>query len=199
MPRQKSLSNLVKKHEAIARRNQAMQERSIKRSQSSPGLTSHAPLPVVDDDDEFHVSNPPSQRRLWEAGTSFLYDEDGDVVCFGDLFPSLPTSKWKAETIHEEGSGSEAEDVATRDDTVDQGPPPRTVVFFIRSFWCGMCQDYTLASIARLDPLYLKQNNISIAVIGPGHWKMLKPYRELFKCPFPFYTDPTRKLYRTMG
>jgi len=197
MPRQKSLVNLMRKHEAIAARKQV----GLTRSLSHPRIRSvETPLPVVDGDNEFHVSNPPSQRRMWEAATSFLYDEDGNIVCFGDLFPPTPSRLLRNQTITEEDEeGGEGEPSNHYNFDTDDRPPPRTVVFFIRSFMCGMCQDYTLASIARLDPVLLKERNVSVAVIGPGHWKVLKPYRELFKCPFPFYTDPTCRLYRTMG
>lgn len=139
------------------------------------------PGPIIDlEKEKWSMSSRPSQRRMWTAGTSFLYDEDGNVLCFGDLFPR---SDWK-----QKSSDDEAE-----------GPPPRTVLFFIRSFWCGACQDYTLASIAQLDQELLKRHNVRVAVIASGHWKMLRPYRTLFKCPFPFYTDPTRKIYQIMG
>jgi hypothetical protein len=183
--RQNSLSNLARRHEAALGRTSVLSHKSL----SVRWSQDTTPLPILEEQ-KFHVSNPTSQRRMWEAATSFLFDEDGNAICFGDLLP-----KTVDDDIEEEEKDS---DGALRAPSTS-GPPPRAVVFFIRSFWCGLCQDYTLASIARLDPQVLKKHNVSVAVIGPGHWKILKPYRELFKCPFPFYTDPTRKLYRAMG
>jgi hypothetical protein len=87
------------------------------------------------------------------------------------------------------------QDVGLRTDR----PQPKTVVFFIRTFYCGQCQDYTLASIAHIDPDALKRHNIRLVIISNGNWRHIKPYRELFKCPFPIYVDASRKLYRHMG
>ncbi len=37
--------------------------------------------------EEFSVDRLPSKRNLWEAGTCFVRDEEGKLVCFGDFFP----------------------------------------------------------------------------------------------------------------
>jgi hypothetical protein len=130
------------------------------------------PEPEVDE--VFDVWRPPSQRRLWEAGTCTIRNEDGNLIPFSDLFP-----KWE--------------------DAPANGPPPRVMLVFLRHFWCGPCQDYTLESISTLDTKMLAANNIKVYVLGSGHWKLLKPYRQLFRCPFPFFTDGPRRLYSLLG
>ncbi|WVQ76472.1 hypothetical protein IAR50_006140 [Cryptococcus sp. DSM 104548] len=78
-------------------------------------------------------------------------------------------------------------------------PGQKTVIFFIRSFWCGQCQDYTLASISILSKQELDRAGVRVVIIGHGNWKVLKAYRELFNCPFDIYVDGPRRLYRLMG
>ncbi|KAK4684869.1 hypothetical protein P7C73_g5294, partial [Tremellales sp. Uapishka_1] len=137
------------------------------------------PPRVVDDDDDdetFSVNKIPSKRQLWDAGTLFLKDEEGELVCFGDFFPQAERGKGKANKVEQ-----------------------KTVVFFIRHFWCGQCQDYTLASLALLDPVALEKAGIRVIVISNGSWKIIKRYRELFNCPFPIYVDGPRRLYQLMG
>ncbi|RXK37284.1 hypothetical protein M231_05426 [Tremella mesenterica] len=77
--------------------------------------------------------------------------------------------------------------------------PPKTIVFFIRHFWCGQCQDYTLASLGLLDPEALARKNIRVVVISNGSWKIIKAYRKVFNCPFPIYVDGPRRLYGLLG
>lgn len=125
-------------------------------------------------DVEFSVDKVVSRDRVIEASTCFVRDENGLPVCFGDLLP--------------------------HPGPVEAGKPtPKTVVFFIRTFWCGQCQDYTLASISILSPEALERAGIKVVIIGHGSWKVLKAYRRLFKCPFPIYVDGPKKLYSLMG
>lgn len=127
--------------------------------------------PEPEADEVFSVWRLPSQRRMWEAGTCFLRDENGEVIPFSDLFP-LRTGA---------------------------SPEPRTVVFFIRQFWCGMCQDFISGSVAQLDPAVMAAHNIRVVVIGDGPWQVLKSYRSVLNCPFEMYTDGPRHLYHLLG
>lgn len=130
--------------------------------------------PEPEADEVFDVWRPPSQRRLWEAGTCTIRNEDGELLPFSDLFP-----KWE--------------------DAKPNGPVPRTMFIFLRHFWCGPCQDYTLESISALDPKLLAAHNVKVYIIGSGHWKLIKSYRTLFDCPFPFFTDGPRRLFGLLG
>lgn len=135
--------------------------------------------PEDDEDEAFSITRPPSQRRLWEAAQCLLTDETGKEVTFGSLMPSWP-----------EGLAPSQRDASLT---------PRTIVLFIRHFWCGSCQDYMLHSVAKLDPEVLEKHNVKVVVIACGGWKTIKSYRSLFKCPFPMYADSPRKLYTLMG
>ncbi|EIW67879.1 hypothetical protein TREMEDRAFT_18577, partial [Tremella mesenterica DSM 1558] len=121
--------------------------------------------------DDFSVDQIPTKSQLWEAAMCFVRDEEGQLVPFQNLFPLTET------TYH----------------------PPKTIVFFIRHFWCGQCQDYTLASLGLLDPDALARKNIRVVVISNGSWKIIKAYRKVFNCPFPIYVDGPRRLYGLLG
>ena len=131
-----------------------------------------------EEDESFSIDRIPSKRRLFEAGTLFLRDENGDLVSFGDMFPKTPLSTAEGEPTP---------------------PMPRTVIFFIRHFWCGQCQDFMFASLSQLDPVAIEKAGIKVIVISNGSWKIIKSYKELFKCPFPIYVDGPRKLYSLLG
>lgn len=52
----------------------------------------------------------------------------------------------------------------------------RTIVCFIRHFWCSLCQDY-VDSIARVKPAILEKYGMKLIVISNGSWKMIKGYK----------------------
>lgn len=164
-----------------------------------------------EDEEGFSVSRPPSKRKLWEAGTHFIRDEEGRLVYFGDLFPRWgedntkpPPSQTKAQYIvsGSKASSKRSADLESSSDNtqpISDLPTPKTVLFFIRNFWCGQCQDYMFASVMQLDPEALAKANIRVAVISTGSWKFIKKYRKLTKCPFPVYVDGAKRLYDLMG
>ncbi|KAG6374342.1 hypothetical protein JVT61DRAFT_4371 [Boletus reticuloceps] len=41
--------------------------------------------------------------------------------------------------------------------------------------------------------------NVNLAVIGNGSYNMIKSYRQIFRTPFTFYTDPTLRIYKALG
>jgi len=155
--------------------------RSRKDKSADPGEgTKTATSAQVDpeEDESFSVDRIPSKRRLFEAGTLFLRDENGDLVSFGDMFPKTPLTIGEDQPLP---------------------PMPRTVIFFIRHFWCGQCQDFMFASLSQLDPVAIEKAGIKVIVISNGSWKIIKSYKKLFKCPFPIYVDGPRKLYSLLG
>ncbi|WWD22297.1 hypothetical protein CI109_106788 [Kwoniella shandongensis] len=170
------------------------------------------------EDEEFDVNRIPSKRRLWEAGTCFLKDEEGQLVCFGDFFPRWEDSTTvTTDDLHQQHQTNSATleindsttfmEKSTSEDpahnasrpTTSKTPVHKTVIFFIRHFWCGQCQDYTFASLSLLDPVALEKAGIRVVIVSNGSWKMIKAYRRLFKCPFPIYVDGPRRLYQLMG
>ncbi|SNX85718.1 uncharacterized protein MEPE_04427 [Melanopsichium pennsylvanicum] len=74
----------------------------------------------------------------------------------------------------------------------------RTLVCFLRHWWCGFCQQFAM-SIRNIDPLPLKKANLDFVIIGQGDWHVIKAYREVMKVPYPMYADPKRNVYRALG
>jgi hypothetical protein len=133
----------------------------------------------------FSVDGLPPRDNLLEAATCFVKDEDGNSVCFGDFFPKNAAELDTAST-----TGS----VSTHSPTIR-----KTVVFFLRNMFCGQCADYSVASLAILDPKAIEAAGIRIIVMGPGGYEYLKKYREIYKCPFPMYSDNKRNVYKLLG
>ena len=91
----------------------------------------------------------------------------------------------------------------------------RTVVIFIRHFWCPLCQDYmsSLTSLAHPDMMYTtppsspspgpdvksEVEQVQLVVISNGAQAYLPKYRQLFSMPFSMYTDPSLALYVALG
>jgi hypothetical protein len=74
-----------------------------------------------------------------------------------------------------------------------------TVVCFIRHFYCPFCSDYMISLVATANPDALREANVELVIISDGSPKMIAAYRKIFKCTFPIFTDPTRKLYCALG
>ena len=90
----------------------------------------------------------------------------------------------------------------------------RTIVIFIRHFWCPLCQDYmtSLTSMAHPDMMYATPRPLSLVgagsenaeqvqlvVISNGAHSFLPKYKQLFDVPFSMYTDPSLMLYQALG
>ncbi|KAI0072759.1 hypothetical protein K474DRAFT_1604503 [Panus rudis PR-1116 ss-1] len=75
----------------------------------------------------------------------------------------------------------------------------RTIVIFIRHFWCAMCQDYMYSIRKNVEPNALKRAGVSLVIIGNGSPGMVKSYRNIFRMPFDLYTDPTLRLHAALG
>ena len=153
------------------------------------------------EDETFSVDRLPTKRRLWEVGTCFLRNEDGQLVCFGDLFPRWDEGH-EGRVLRNNASllrSKDREAEKAKSASIASRRSPKTVVFFIRHFWCGQCQDYTFASLSLLDPVAIAAAGIRVIIISNGSWKIIKSYRKLFNCPFPIYVDGPRRLYQLLG
>lgn len=75
----------------------------------------------------------------------------------------------------------------------------KTVVIFIRHFWCPLCQDYMFSIANTVDPQVLKQSGINFVIISNGSYNMIKSYRQIFRTPYAVYTDPSSRLYGILG
>jgi AhpC/TSA antioxidant enzyme len=78
----------------------------------------------------------------------------------------------------------------------------RTLILFIRHFFCGNCQEY-LRSLAKSIPASSLPSDLDIKIIGCGSHTLITSYIEQLACspPFPYsiYAEPTKKLYELLG
>ncbi|KAI1794684.1 AhpC/TSA antioxidant enzyme-domain-containing protein [Ganoderma leucocontextum] len=74
----------------------------------------------------------------------------------------------------------------------------KTIVVFIRHFWCGSCQQYVI-QLASVRKEALEQASARLVVIGCGDWKLIKEYCGLTDFKGGMYADPSRKLYHAFG
>ncbi|KAL4901236.1 hypothetical protein BDW74DRAFT_87151 [Aspergillus multicolor] len=76
----------------------------------------------------------------------------------------------------------------------------RTLVIFVRHFFCGSCQEYLQRLSDTITPEVLSGlPSTSIAIVGCGDPSLIDYYAESTHCPYPMYCDPSRKLYDTLG
>lgn len=60
----------------------------------------------------------------------------------------------------------------------------KTVVVFIRHFWCPLCQDYMYSLTSTASQEMLRQNGLNLIVIGNGSHSMIKSYRSTWSHGF---------------
>lgn len=124
----------------------------------------------------FSIDRCPSESLLREAAKMTIVDEYGQSLPFEALIPHQPDWQRTAST-----------------------PPPRTVIFFSGSFWCGPCQEYILHSVSHLNPDVCASANVNVVLISCGSWRLSKRFREVTNCPFTVYVDSNRSLYKLFG
>jgi hypothetical protein len=81
---------------------------------------------------------------------------------------------------------------------------PRTLLIFIRHFYCGSCQQYIarLSSTPSLAPDSLSahpKGTTKLIVVGCGDWSLIDQYKKDQNAPWEFYTDPTGEIYDKLG
>ncbi|GKT49026.1 thioredoxin-like protein Clot [Colletotrichum spaethianum] len=74
----------------------------------------------------------------------------------------------------------------------------RVLVIFVRHFFCGEFLR-TLSESITPDALLGLPMSTFIAVVGCGNPGLIDMYLQETGCPFPVYTDPTRRLFDTLG
>ncbi|KAL8648808.1 MAG: hypothetical protein Q9226_005836 [Calogaya cf. arnoldii] len=77
----------------------------------------------------------------------------------------------------------------------------RTLIIFIRHFFCGNCQEYlrTLCSSVTPDVLQSLSPPVNIRIVGCGQAELIPMYARETECPYPIYADPSKKLYAELG
>ncbi|RAL14182.1 peroxiredoxin-like family protein [Aspergillus homomorphus CBS 101889] len=78
---------------------------------------------------------------------------------------------------------------------------PRTLVVFIRHFFCGSCKEYVRSLSEVITPELLSDLSTptSVVIVGCGDPGLIEAYATETDCRFPIYADPTRKLYDELG
>ncbi|KAL2857862.1 AhpC/TSA antioxidant enzyme-domain-containing protein [Aspergillus pseudoustus] len=77
----------------------------------------------------------------------------------------------------------------------------RTLIVFVRHFFCGSCQEYLsrLSSALPLSTLNSLSPPTSIVIIGCGSPDLIPHYATQSSTPYTIYADPSRKLYADLG
>ncbi|KAJ7902029.1 AhpC/TSA antioxidant enzyme-domain-containing protein, partial [Mycena olivaceomarginata] len=75
----------------------------------------------------------------------------------------------------------------------------KTIVCFIRHFWCPLCQDYMFEISRNVSAEVLQNAGVELVIISNGSYEMIKSYRRIFRTPFALYTDPTHQVYNALG
>ncbi|KAL4747962.1 hypothetical protein BDW72DRAFT_196246 [Aspergillus terricola var. indicus] len=75
----------------------------------------------------------------------------------------------------------------------------RTLVIFVRHFFCGSCQEYLQRLSNTVTPESGLPGSTSIAIVGCGDPSLIEHYAAHTGCPYPMYCDPSRKLYEALG
>ncbi|KAI0095068.1 hypothetical protein BDY19DRAFT_916123 [Irpex rosettiformis] len=71
----------------------------------------------------------------------------------------------------------------------------KTVVVFIRHFFCGSCQAY-VSRLAQVQDEVLEKTRVKVVVIGCGSYQPIKQYQQKTGFNKPVYADATRALFR---
>jgi len=76
----------------------------------------------------------------------------------------------------------------------------KTIVIFIRHWFCPLCAQYIRSILREVNPDALEEAGVELIIIGNGSAKMIDGYaNKFFKSPFKTYTDPSLNLYRLLG
>ncbi|KAK9371402.1 AhpC/TSA antioxidant enzyme-domain-containing protein [Lipomyces kononenkoae] len=111
----------------------------------------------------------PSHDQLKSASAIEVFNVDGHKLAFGDLLSSTPDSR------------------------------KRIMVIFIRHFFCGSCQSYIRTLIASIPSSDSLPTGTSLVIIGCGSHTLIPMYAKETGCPFPIYSDPSRRLFDILG
>ncbi|KAK2007303.1 hypothetical protein LZ32DRAFT_593996 [Colletotrichum eremochloae] len=113
---------------------------------------------------------PPSPEALAEAAELQVLGRDGKPHLFKSLYGGLDSTS-------------------------------RVVIVFIRHFYCGACQAYTESVSTTMTPEILSSSHMptTFVFIGCGGHELIDDYAQVTNCRYPIYTDPTGKLFDTLG
>ncbi|SCZ98714.1 BZ3500_MvSof-1268-A1-R1_Chr3-1g05570 [Microbotryum saponariae] len=75
----------------------------------------------------------------------------------------------------------------------------KTIVIFIRHFYCGLCQDFLSFLTSKVKPDLLQSHNTKLIIIGCGEFGLLDGYKALIDSPYDIYADPDLSVYTPLG
>lgn len=75
----------------------------------------------------------------------------------------------------------------------------RTLVLFVRHWYSSSCAEYVRSVAHSVTDDVLSTTETQVIIVGHGSPSMIPGYRKHLACPFPIYTDPTRKLQDALG
>lgn len=111
----------------------------------------------------------------------------------------LPSARELLEVSEMEVYNAEGDKVTFGQILGDGRDGRKTIVIFIRHWYCPLCGQYVDDIVRSIDKDALEAANVELVVIGLGSPRLLPAYSRVMKCPFRMYTDPTLKLYRGLG
>ncbi|KAL8811158.1 MAG: hypothetical protein Q9223_005058 [Gallowayella weberi] len=116
-------------------------------------------------------NNPPRRKDLEKVAELPVLDKDGKPHAFKSLY--TPTNNERS----------------------------RTLIIFIRHFFCGNCQEYLRSLSTSITPETLNKLSppIDIRIVGCGQPDLIPMYARETECPYPIYADPSKKLYAELG
>jgi len=74
----------------------------------------------------------------------------------------------------------------------------KTVVVFIRHFFCGICQGY-VSQLAEIPASTLDAAGVKIAIVGCGDYSLITDYKGTAGFTGQIYADSERELYTALG
>lgn len=74
----------------------------------------------------------------------------------------------------------------------------KTIVIFVRHLLDFITKEY-VEDLAIIPLEYLQEADVRLVVIGPAHFKFIKPFRKLTGYQYTFYCDQEREVYKALG
>ncbi|KLO15810.1 hypothetical protein SCHPADRAFT_870601 [Schizopora paradoxa] len=113
--------------------------------------------------------------------------------------PSIPSDTLPdSETLEKAGRLTVFDDEGKKVEFKSIFAAKKTIVVFVRHFFCGICQAY-VSELTKIPPKALEDANAQVVVIGCGQWNLIKNYARDTKFTGKIYADPTRELYKSLG
>ncbi|PGH11128.1 hypothetical protein AJ79_05075 [Helicocarpus griseus UAMH5409] len=142
------------------------------------------------------TSTKGQNRRSSKEGTTRSHNDDNIKASEKVLSASVLADAARVSVLDAEGRERQFEDIYK---PFDIGGKKRTLIIFVRHFFCGNCQEYISALASSIPSPSLLPPDTSVAIVGCGAPSLIAMYTDVTHCPFPIYTDPSSRLYSLFG